>query len=651
MLFYPQAMTEVELIVPEKDLLSVTKLLSGRGIFHQADGNYLSTEKETSSPNLWSERVAGYSGLERRIQVALQSLGLDEGPVPNTEFKNIADLESVRPVVEKIEQAIKKTTEQMAAEHKRLEQLDANVKQLEPVTDIDLDISSIRSPHYLYSLLGTMPVENMDRLQTSLERIPHVFLPLRQESKKAIVWLGGDRSNSETLNRAARSAFLIPLALPDSYQGTPAQILETLRKETAESQKTVEELKAMIGRLGKTYEKQLQELYWEVHASHRMSDAIVRFGKLRYTYLVLGWVITDNMEDLTRRLRAISPETLIDTRPVKRSGGTQNVPSALSSSKWLAPFQMMVNSYGRPRYNELDPTLLMMVTFPLFFGAMFGDIGHGLLFGLLGWLMASKKVKAFRGFATLGGLMMACGGMAIVFGVLYGSIFGNEEILPALWMSPMHNIMSILYVAIGFGAVIISLGFILGIFNAYRRGDWARAFIEPKGLSGLILYWSMLGLALSLLVPSMMPIPPAIFGVLAALSGLVVMFYEIIIRLIEGHRPLVPEGIGTYGIQAFFELFEAFISMLSNSLSFVRVGAFAVAHGFLSAEVIMLAGEHFSFGWVLAYVIGTIFIVGFEGLIVSIQTMRLNYYEFFSKFFTGGGVSYEPLSLRPGSNN
>jgi V/A-type H+-transporting ATPase subunit I len=653
MLFYPQAMTEVELIVPEKDLLAVTRLLSGRGIFHQADGNYLNAEKEANSPNLWSERVAGYSGLERRIQVALQSLGLDEGRVPNTEFGDMVDVEIVRPTVEKIEQAIKKTSEQLTAERKHLEQLDAGLKQLEPVTDIDLDISAIRSPHYLYSLLGTMPVENMDRLQTSLERIPFVFLPLRQENKKAIVWLGGACTNADTFARAARSAFLIPLALPESYQGTPAEILATLRKEISASQQTIAELQTMIARLGKTYEKQLQQLYWEVHASHRLSDAIVRFGKLRYTYLVIGWVISENLADLTRRLRALSPETLIEATPSKRDRASQNVPSALSGSKLLAPFQMMVNSYGRPRYDEIDPTLLLAVTFPLLFGAMFGDIGHGFLFALLGALLVSKKVKALRGMATLGGLVLACGAMAMVFGVLYGSIFGNEEILPAIWMSPMHNIMSILYVAIGGGAVILSLGFILGIFNAWRRKDWARAFIEPKGLSGLVMYWSLLGLALSMLVPSMLPVPPVIFGGLAGLSGIVVMFYEVIIRLVEGQRPLLVDGPATYAIQAFFELFETLIGILSNSLSFVRVGAFAVAHGFLATEVILLAsmaGPTFSFGWWIAFTIGTIFIVGFEGLIVTIQTMRLNYYEFFSKFFTGGGVRYEPLTLRPSTH-
>jgi V/A-type H+-transporting ATPase subunit I len=113
---------------------------------------------------------------------------------------------------------------------------------------------------------------------------------------------------------------------------------------------------------------------------------------------------------------------------------------------------------------------------------------------------------------------------------------------------------------------------------------------------------------------------------------------------------LIEGGVGTYLIQAFFELFEALITYLSNSLSYVRVGAFAVAHGGLSSAILILAtlvSADKDIGYWIVVLIGNIFIIGFEGLIVGIQTMRLSYYEFFSKFFTGGGARFEPLKLYP----
>ena len=126
------------------------------------------------------------------------------------------------------------------------------------------------------------------------------------------------------------------------------------------------------------------------------------------------------------------------------------------------------------------------------------------------------------------------------------------------------------------------------------------------------------------------------------------MLSEVLINLVEGHRPLIEGGIGTYFIQAPVELFEAVISLLSNSLSFVRVGAFAVAHGGLSSAIFILAelaSPTHGLGYWIVVIIGNIFIVGFEGLIVGIQTMRLHYYEFLGKFFTGGGMRFEPLTL------
>jgi V/A-type H+-transporting ATPase subunit I len=137
---------------------------------------------------------------------------------------------------------------------------------------------------------------------------------------------------------------------------------------------------------------------------------------------------------------------------------------------------------------------------------------------------------------------------------------------------------------------------------------------------------------------------------LAVAAGLIVMFSEVLRHLIEGHRPLIEGGLGTYAIQVFFEMFETLIGLLSNSLSYVRVGAFAVAHAGLSAVFFVLAelvSPSHGVGYWVMVVVGNLFIVGFEGLIVGIQTMRLEYYEFFSKFFTGGGTHYEPLTLLP----
>jgi V/A-type H+-transporting ATPase subunit I len=171
-------------------------------------------------------------------------------------------------------------------------------------------------------------------------------------------------------------------------------------------------------------------------------------------------------------------------------------------------------------------------------------------------------------------------------------------------------------------------------------------FFDPNGLAGLLLYWSLLGLAGSIALPGF-PIPTPVFVVLAIIGAIAVMFSEFFKHLVEGHRPLIEGGIGMFLFQSVVELFEKLISLFSNSMSYVRVGAFAVAHAGLSGAFFVLAelvdGSR-GIGYWIVLLVGVIFIVGFEGLVVGIQTMRLHYYEFFSKFFTGGGAPYEPLT-------
>jgi V/A-type H+/Na+-transporting ATPase subunit I len=647
-MFYSQAMTEIELIVPSKDMVEVTKLLSGRGIFHQTDASYLSSEVEGSSTP-WQEKAAAYTSLEHRIQIIMQALGMKEGIPPDTQFEKMTEIELAKITISEIEEEVKKTGENLANENKRFELLNSNLNQLESVSDINLDISSLYNQEYLYSTIGTIPVNNIERLQTSLARVPFILIPLRQDNLKAVVWMAGARKNMDIIERAIRSAYFNPLALPDAYKGTPSEIIEALHKNVIECQKTIDDLNAELARLRDVHAKQLQEFYWDLHASRTMADAILRYGRLKYTYLIVGWVISASLGDITQKLKKISKETLIETFPAKRNDEREDIPVSINHGKILRPFQMMVTTYARPLYDELDPTILMALTFPVIYGAMFGDVGQGIILAFLGWLLNSRKVKKLNGLAPLGGLILACGILATIFGFLYGSFFGFEDVIPALWIQPLSNIMLILEIAIGAGVLLMTVSFVAGIINGITSKEWGKVIFERSGIAGLLLYLSILGYAGTALL-GIKIIPSFVFLVLAILSGFAIMFSELFKNLVEGHRPLIHESIGTYGIQAFFEIFETMVSLLSNSLSYVRIGAFAVAHGGLSLAIFSIAalfGSTHSIGYILVLIGGNIFIILFEGLIVGIQTMRLEYYESFSKFFTGGGKRFEPLALRP----
>jgi V/A-type H+-transporting ATPase subunit I len=273
-----------------------------------------------------------------------------------------------------------------------------------------------------------------------------------------------------------------------------------------------------------------------------------------------------------------------------------------------------------------------------------------------------------KGLQSLGLLLVYCGFFAAIFGVLYGSIFGFEGHLieeylhfhfEPVWFSPLENILIILGIAIDVGIVILLFSYLLSFFNMIRARDWAHFWFGHTGVVAVCFYLCFLTILNGLLgttpiapkiaaLVSQLPLP---FNILTPVFAVGVMFNGLLRNIAEGHRPLI-EGKGVGGfvmflVQSFMDLFESVISMLSNTLSFVRVGAFAVAHGGLSLAFFSLAGEEPTIGFWITLIIGNIFIIGFEGLIVYIQTMRLHYYEILGKFFHGGGMRFEPLRLHP----
>jgi len=659
-MFFPKEMTEVELIIPSRDLVAVAKVLNGRGVFHQLDSTYLGMG--SAGPSAWQDTAGNYSTLERRVQGMMQTLGLPEKYPAKAEAGSMIEYETLRAAVDKIDEEVKGTGDQLVSERKHLDLLEVQLRQLEPISHVNYELEVLRKSSHMHSILGVIEDDKIERLETSLGRVPHVFFKLNDDPKKPIVWLLGPRNASDNLDRAAKSAFLNPLSLPEELNGTPEQVTATLKKEAETARQKISELEATLSKLAGKYQTELEKLLWDVHVSRLLADSIVRFGQLRHTYVVVGWVPVTDLEDLRMKLKQASPEILIEAIPTSRIGEHAHVPVALMNNKWLKPIQDLVTTYGRPSYGELDPTILLAFTFPILYGAMFGDLGQGIILMLVG-ILAHNRIF-MKGLQSLGLLLVYCGFFATIFGYLYGSIFGFEGHLidqylhfhfDAVWLSPLENILTILGLAIDAGIVILIFSFLLGLFNNIRSRDWAHFWFGHTGVVALCFYLCFLTILNALLGTT--PIAPKIaaaisnlplpFNILTPVFALGVMFNGLFRNIVEGHRPLIEGGIGMFLVTSFMDLFEGTISLLSNTLSFVRVGAFAVAHGGLSLAFFKLAGDNPTPGFWITLLIGNIFIVGFEGLIVYIQTMRLHYYEILGKFFHGGGMRFEPLNLIP----
>ncbi|MBN2391219.1 MAG: hypothetical protein JXR84_10865, partial [Anaerolineae bacterium] len=642
-----QAMDKIELIIPEHEVVRTTEALAASGIFHHIPTKQTTIGMPSRSSDVWQAWTTDLIALERRILLVMEELNIDEGAPPSTPLHIIEPRVAERDI-ERLEHEAKTPVHELEAAQRRLTQLQKYIGQLTPIADLDVDLGTLRDLHYSFVMLGSMPIANIERLESSLEHIPFILITLRQEGHLATVVLFGLQQDAAVLNRAARSAYLNPLITPEDYRGTPAQAIAALQAGIERTRQHIAEYEREIAHLHEMRIRHLRQLLWRVRASHALAHTIAGYNHLQHAYLVTGWVPAAAHARLEQEIATVSRAVIIETLE-PRQEDIGHIPASLKNPPLFSGFQGLVTTYGQPNYDELDPTPIMALTFPLVFGLMFGDVGHGLLLLLVGLLLASRKIKALQNTAGFGVVVALCGASAMFFGALYGSIFGFEDVLRAVWFRPLEEITNVLLFAIVVGALLISAGMIYNMVNAALGRRWGYLLFNRNGLAGLVFYWSLLGIG-ARAFGAPLPIPGGVLAILAVIGGIGLTFAEFFERLVEHHRPLFEENVGTYVALAFFELFETLISLFSNTLSYVRMGAFAVAHGALSLVVFIIAeviGARGSVGYWIVVILGNLFVIGFEGMIVGIQTLRLEYYELFSKFFSGGGTPYRPLSLIP----
>ncbi len=284
------------------------------------------------------------------------------------------------------------------------------------------------------------------------------------------------------------------------------------------------------------------------------------------------------------------------------------------------------------------------------FGGMFGDVGQGLVISLVGYLIYRKSKN------QLGKIMMYLGGMSFAFGFVYGSLFGDEHLIGDLLgykpINPMEVTMEILVVTIGFGIFLMLIAMVISIKNSYDQHKIGKLLFDRNGIAGLVFYLTVLGIILASIMN--IEVSPIIVLVFIVAPMILIFLAHPLGNLVEGKSHILPADKGGFFIEALFELIETLLAFLSNTISFMRIGAFALNHvGFFLAFHMLsdiVAESSGKAGGVVVMILGNILIIALEGLIVGIQGMRLAYYELFSRFYEGDGVEFKPFSIKKTSN-
>lgn len=363
-------------------------------------------------------------------------------------------------------------------------------------------------------------------------------------------------------------------------------------------------------------------------------------------YILAGFVPSakvDTYKALFNKVEGVSFNVL-DTKETDI-----NPPTLLKNNWFTRPFEMFVNMYSLPGYYDLDPTAFVCITYCILFGIMFGDLGQGALLFAGGFYLEHKKKNRLAGIVGRAGIA------SMVFGFLFGSVFGNEEILNPIHQSlfgvreKLFHVMSsdatmvLLLGAVAIGAVLILITMIINIRLHLKRRSYGEMFFGHNGLTGFIFYGylatAMAGMMVFgydiLTLPFLIPC--------AIVPCLIFLLKEPLVSLVNGHGFRPHHSWGGYILEAVFEVLEILLSFVTNSMSYLRVGGFVLSHAGMMLVVMTLAEMTGGAGWFVV-IVGNLFVMMLEGLIVGIQTLRLEYYEMFSRYFEGGGRAFNLIS-------
>lgn len=532
---------------------------------------------------------------------------------------------------------------------KKKDEIEAKQKVIEPFRPMGGDLGKILNYKYISYRFGKMPAEQYKKLEKYLlNDLNAIFVKGIQDENTVYGAYFVAPANLQKTDAVFRSLHFERIEIPALYEGSPEEASQKLLKEAYDIQKKIDELDKDAADM---LSKKAPQLVW---AKQRLEELAHNFDvrkmaarvedKKEDYYILCGWMAE---EDVVRFMKeAEQDDKVFVVVEDDHDSYFGEPPTKLENPKLFKPFEMFVGMYGLPSHDEIDPTLFVGLTYSFIFGVMFGDVGQGLLLVIAGALIYHfKKIP-------LAGIIATAGVFSTIFGVMFGSIFGFENLIEPLWLRPIDHMTTLPFVgklntvfivSIAFGMGLILVAMVLHIINAFREHDTKGAWFDPNGVAGFVFYGSIVAVIVLFMTGHQTP-AGVVLAVMFGVPLLLILFKDPLTSRLQKKAEKMEEGKIMFLVEGFFELFEMLLSYFSNTLSFVRIGAFAVSHAAMMEVVLMLAGaESGNTNWVVI-VLGNLFVCLMEGLVVGIQVLRLEYYEMFSRFYKGSGRKFEPYN-------
>lgn len=569
------------------------------------------------------------------------------GLVKNPEKVNLQkiSIKNAENFIEKIDDELADVQDDISKLNEKIQALDADYSTLAPFKTLNYTLKGIYDMEFFKYRFGRIPRANFDKFESYLDPdINAIFITTLMEAEYVYGVFFAPNEYFEEVAKDFRNINFDEIAIAKKYKDFPDNECLGIARKKAELE---EEIKSHEAEMNEIIEKNKVKL---VSAIRRIETAYSNFDVRKLaavtrdsgvTFQVLcGWMASKEAKKLQKETDDDVNVVCIVSEDV--TDHKTEPPTKLKNFKLIKPFELFVRMYGLPAYNEFDPTLFLTITYAFIFGIMFGDLGQGLCLFIGGAIL--YKVKKM----DLAGIICAAGVFSCIFGALFGSFFGFEF---ESVISPLNSMVKlpflgeinlVLVAAFLFGSFIILTTMVLNIANAIKQKNLGKALFGPNAVTGFIFYASIIGVIL--LYMTGRPLPGTIVLVVMFVIPLILIFLEEPLKNILAKKKPIEESAGIFAATAFFEVFDYLITYLSNALSFLRIGVFAISHAAMMQVVMTLAGaENGGTPNILVVIIGNIIVLGMEGLVVGIQVLRLEYYEIFGRFYEGSGREFIPF--------
>ncbi len=548
--------------------------------------------------------------------------------------------------IKKTEENLERFTDESKSLTDQYDQCKAALEKYGHFKGLSVELSEIFNCRFIKARFGHLPKDGYIKLIKGYGENPYIlFHPCSKDETGYWGIYFSPKDKAQDIDRIFASLHFERLFMPGAA-GTTDEVIANIE----ENIKIIEEQKAELQkRIVEVWDKEgetLKALYEKLSSLQKvfeMRSYAVHHGT---SCFFAGWIPAAAEKAFLERIGEF-PEFVAEIEAPNRNSEA-SPPVMLKSSILSRPFSYFVEMYGLPSYNDIDITAFVAFTYTLLFGIMFGDIGQGLVLMLGGFL--AWKIKGM----ALGKILIPCGFSSAIFGFIFGSVFGFEHAMDPIYHSlgmkekpleVMDSINTVLLIAIGIGVVLVIVAMAINILTNLKRKKFGSALFSENGLAGIAVYIGGANLAYGFMADA--PIFSSKISVIMLAAGMLILFNkELLAALLDEGKLHKPESMTDYILQNLFECIEYVLSYFSNTVSFLRVGAFVIVHASMMMVVFTLAGDTSTPKGIIVVILGNILVICLEGLLTGIQGLRLEFYEMFSRFYEGEGRPYTPVKIK-----